>query len=604
MDHRAVDPLIRLRILGPVEALSFSGENVLPRGRKAQAILCYLALSPEEFVSRQRLIGLLWSSRWREQGRASLRQSLLELRQALGPGHPTLLRVSRDRVSLARERVWIDGVTARADAPQATPVRAAQLDRLLETLVGLDPCFDDWIAQCREALRHDAASRAGETPELDRPSAAAGPPLAPEGDARTTGRDGVLLSVIPILPVGSMDIEDFLAPALTQELVTALARLRWLSVRFSTEPSGADYVLEGYMSRLSDGLRLVLRLIDRRDRGIIQWTGTMELAWPLQPGSLGEAVEHVVEQLDPEILAIETRKILRRPPASHDSYECLLRAIPLLYRFEEDAWRQATGLLASACDADPQHGRAFAFSALCRVTGLAQGWSGDSGADTAKADRDAAHAIACDPRDSLALAISGHIQSFVHHDFRSALTLFERAIRANPSCGVSWGYSSLTFAYLGRTDEATQRLARAQAIMIHDPYVSFIDSFWAVIAFFAHDWPRAIAVARRHLQLRPSFVAMRKLLIGSLCHCGQIDEALAEDHRLREQEADFSWSMHLDLYPFGRSEDRAATTLALRQARLIDEPLPRTTITAGSVPASLSMAPRARSATVNSVQIP
>lgn len=600
MDYRAVDPLIRLRVLGPVEALSFSGENVLPRGRKAQAILCYVALSPEESVSRRRLIGLLWSSRWPEQGRASLRQSLLELRQALGPTCPALLQIGRDRVSLARDKVWIDGLTARADAEQPAPVRADQLDRLLETLGGLDPCFDNWISECRALLGSDAPSRAADAPAT---AGATGPAAAPASEGEAGAKGGVLLSVLPILQIGSLDIEDYLAPALTQELVTALARLRWLGVRFSTEPSGSDYLLEGYVSRVADGLRLVLRLIDHRDRGIIQWTGAMQLGWPLQPGSLGQAVEHVVEQLDPEILAIETRKTLRRPPASYDSYECLLRAIPLLYQFEEVAWRQASDLLARARDADPQHGRAFAFSALCRVTGLAQGWSGDVRADILEADRDAAHAIACDPRDSLALAISGHIQSFVHHDFGSALTLFERAIRANPSCGLSWGYSSLTFAYLGRTDDATQRLSRAQEIMIHDPYVSFIDSFWAVIAFFAHDWSRAITITRRHLELRPSFVAMRKLLIGSLCHCGRIDEALIEDLRLREQEADFSWLTHLNAYPFGLGEDRVALTLALDRAGLIGEPPPGLTIPAGSVPSSLSIARPVGSASFSRVPI-
>jgi DNA-binding winged helix-turn-helix (wHTH) protein/tetratricopeptide (TPR) repeat protein len=509
--HRTIDPIIRLRVFGPVEMLSFSGESVLPRGRKAQAILCYLALTPDTFVPRQRLISLLWSSRWTEQGRASLRQSLLELRSALRSGNIDVLSVQRDRIGLDRDKIWIDGLTRRAEEDEATSEGALHAERLLETLVGLQ--------------------------------------------------------------IGPRAIDDYVAPALTQEIVSALARLRWLRIRFSTERGGADYLLDGYVSVANGGFRLVLRLLDHTDREIILWTGTIQLPCPLQASSIGEAVEQVVEQLDPEILAIETRKALRRPPATDDSYDCLLRAVPLLYRFEQCAWREATNLLDRARRLDPQHGRALAFSALCRVTALAQGWSESPADDMRAADREAAHAIACDPRDSLALALSGHIKSFIQHEFDTALSLFERAIHANPSCGLSWGYSSLTYAYLGRTAEASRRLARAQAIMIHDPYLSFMESFAAVIAFFAHDWGEAVRLSRRQLEMRPGFVAMRKLLIGALCQTGRFDEACGEDRLLRSEEAGFAWTKHLRAYPFGREEDRASLEAALRRARLLPDPI-------------------------------
>jgi adenylate cyclase len=564
--HHATDPLVRLRLFGPVEALSFSGESVLPRGRKAQAILCYLALTQERFIPRQRLISLLWSSRWIEQGRASLRQSLLELRSALGSGYADLLTIERDRIALDREKVWIDGLTRRPDQEEERPSLDFQPNRLLETLTGIDPKFDEWIAQVRGTM--GVASGRGKDADSARDHQAYAGRQNPADGSRTAA-GGVLLSVLPILQIGSGPIDDYVAPALTQEIVTALARVRWLRVRFSTDRGGADYLLEGYISQVGDGFRLVLRLLDHTDREVILWTGTTQLDRPLQPSSLSSAVEQIVEQLDPEILAIETRKVLRRPLASDDSYECMLRAVPLLYRFEIGAWRQATELLARACRSDPQHGRAFAFSALCRVTGLAQGWSEEPAAELRKADHDAVHAVSCDPRDSLALSLNAHIQSFIHHDFDAAQALFERAVRANPSCGLTWGYSSLTYAYLGHTDEAARRLARAQTIMIHDPYLSFMESFAAVIAFFARDWVEAIRVCRRQLEIRPNFVAMRKLLIGALCLTGRFDEAEREDRRLREQEPGFDWPKHLRGYPFGRQEDRLAVETALRRAGLL-----------------------------------
>ena len=579
--HRAVDPVIRFRLFGPVEVLSFSGDSVLPRGRKAQAILCHLALSPEGTASRQRLVDLLWSGRWPEQGRASLRQSLLEIRAALGERHGNIIVIERDRISLDRTRLWIDGLSKRHDDDRIDPANAStpHVEHLLETLTGIDPKFDAWVAAVRAELADALALSAGTASRAAR--------IAADDESRATDADGaretqparnggLVLAVAPLLQIGAEPIDDYVAPALTQEIVTALARFRWIQVRLSHAPAtcDADYRLEGYVSRIADGCRVVARLIDQTDRGIIVWTGSVHTAYPLQYAAIGDVVERVVEQIDPEILAIETRKILRRPAASHDSYEYVLRAIPLLYRFAAEPWRSAIELLDRAVAIDPGHGRAYAFSALCRVTGLAHGWSCDRDGDLRTLDRHAAHAITCDPRDSLALALGAHIKAFLHHDFAAALALFERAIHANPSCGFAWGYSSLTFAYLGQTDEAARRLTRSQAIMIHDPFSSFLDGFRAVITYFAGDWPETIAVCRRQLDQRPGLSNIRKLLIGALCFAGRFDEARLEERGLLLAEPDFSWSGYLTSYPFGRARDRTALRAVLCLGGLMVDPAP------------------------------
>ncbi|MFD1985555.1 hypothetical protein ACFSOZ_24165 [Mesorhizobium newzealandense] len=138
-----VRPLLRLRVFGAMEAWSWTGESILPRGRKAQAILAYLAMCGEAVVPRRRLARLLWSTRWDEQARASLRQSLMELRRGIIAIAPELLCIEKDRVSLQIAKVWIDGIgisaTARRSVSQRDPAT------FLETLRGLDVAFDQWI---------------------------------------------------------------------------------------------------------------------------------------------------------------------------------------------------------------------------------------------------------------------------------------------------------------------------------------------------------------------------------------------------------------------------------------------------------------------------
>ena len=90
------DPVVvRLRLIGQMEAWTLTSESMLPSGRKTRALLAVLALSAPRPVLRGKLAELLWSRRPEEQARASLRQEIHRLLEALAPagradpvGHP------------------------------------------------------------------------------------------------------------------------------------------------------------------------------------------------------------------------------------------------------------------------------------------------------------------------------------------------------------------------------------------------------------------------------------------------------------------------------------------------------------------------------------
>jgi DNA-binding SARP family transcriptional activator len=140
--HRSVT----LRCWGEFRLLDrLGGHDVSPRGRKARAIIAYLAAQVTS-VSRERLAGLLWSERGDEQARASLRQTLIELR-----AYPDLMIVDRNQ---ARPNVhaWTSDIAdleelARTDRLEALSEALAEKgDLLYEGLDGLDPAFDEWLS--------------------------------------------------------------------------------------------------------------------------------------------------------------------------------------------------------------------------------------------------------------------------------------------------------------------------------------------------------------------------------------------------------------------------------------------------------------------------
>lgn len=155
------DPvLVRLRLIGQMEAWTLTSESILPTGRKTRALLAILALSSPRPVLRSKLAELLWSRRPEEQARASLRQEIHRLLEALHPVGQQIMSVQRDHLTLRPGTVWVD-VEEVLRASTSKPQALTLLDgELLEDLDGVDPSFDTWLAMERERLRDRARTLA------------------------------------------------------------------------------------------------------------------------------------------------------------------------------------------------------------------------------------------------------------------------------------------------------------------------------------------------------------------------------------------------------------------------------------------------------------
>jgi len=152
----AAQVVLRLRLIGQMEAWTLTSENVLPQGRKTRALLAVVALSSPRPALRGRLAELLWSRRPEEQARASLRQDIHRLLETLAPAGTEILHVTRDHLSIRPGTVWVD-VDEVMRATTEQPASLSLLDGdLLEDLDGVDPAFDAWLAVERERLRDRA----------------------------------------------------------------------------------------------------------------------------------------------------------------------------------------------------------------------------------------------------------------------------------------------------------------------------------------------------------------------------------------------------------------------------------------------------------------
>lgn len=131
------------------------GDTPVPlRGRKACALLAYLALVQMHRASREQIAALLWTDRGTEQARASLRQTLAELRAIAGV--ESALAIGRHEIALLPDAFASDlGRVLAACAASDLSALARALDAiqgsLLESFGDVSPGFDEWLAIERTA---------------------------------------------------------------------------------------------------------------------------------------------------------------------------------------------------------------------------------------------------------------------------------------------------------------------------------------------------------------------------------------------------------------------------------------------------------------------
>lgn len=149
----AARPLLCLAALGPV---TFEGQPAAERlglGRKALALLIYVAAAPQRRVSRAEMVALLWPDRFPQQAQQSLRQTLTTLRQA---GEASALALAEaDRIQITTSLRLSDVEFFSQAAHSNDDLSRLELWRgdFALGLEGLSPAWDAWLTERRSAFR-------------------------------------------------------------------------------------------------------------------------------------------------------------------------------------------------------------------------------------------------------------------------------------------------------------------------------------------------------------------------------------------------------------------------------------------------------------------
>jgi TolB-like protein len=560
--------VLRVRLIGTMDACTGDGLSVLPRTRKARALLAILVLLAPQKVSRATVAGLLWSRRGREQARGSLRQALLDL-------HGSLLSGGIDRLSATREHLALPAEHLSTDLPAIGDPAAACL---LEDLRGLDPAFDLWIADRIAALsaRPSAltAFRPG-APPADGDAPATGTTRAAPGDGR------LRLGVMP-LRAADGDSVSWLGRGMAGEITSALSRFGWIVLPSILDLSGAtgprredartlglDFLLDGTLQIAGPRLRLHLGLHDMRS-GELAWAHSFDRPALDLLDVQGEIAAETVGRLDAALLLREGRRLGRQNPAAMTPDECVLAALPAICSLEPSAFALSGTCLQTAVARAPDHAAAHAWLALWHALRIAQGWVGNVPEAADDAARLCGRAIMLDPADARVLTIAGHVRAAVERRPEEGIALHQRALALNGKLGWAWMFAGLAHAYVGRHTEAIGMMTQAKRLSPSDPYGLLFDTALALPHLLSGDHARAITLGRQALALNPALSATGLILLAALGHAGSAEEQASARRALLEIDPTMTVALAMRRLPLQAPADRSHFAAGLRRAGLPD----------------------------------
>lgn len=348
------------------------------------------------------------------------------------------------------------------------------------------------------------------------------------------------IAVLPFRLLSQQGADRYLAEGMVHDVVASLAGLQELFVIASSSTLGfaeaqsdavafgrqlgVRYLVTGTLMHTSNRVRVTGELSEVETRRVL-WADRYDVM-DSELFSLQDTVaSKIANSLLPQLHSSALQRALRKPPDSWDAYELALQAMHLLYRYDPKDMDAARALLLQATERDLQYALPWALLAKWHIVRIGQGYSPDEVKDSAEAARYASRALELNASDPVALAIFGHVQSFLFGNLRVAIETFDRVIEVCPNSAIAWSLSSPTYSYLGDGPTAIKRAEYGLRLSPLDPHASFYQTALTLAHYTNATYEEAIQWGRRTMAISARFTANMRPLIGSLVAVGRLEEA-------------------------------------------------------------------------------
>lgn len=392
---------------------------------------------------------------------------------------------------------------------------------------------------------------------------------------------------VAVLPFGRSGLpDDFasLGDAIPADIISSLARLRWLRViaRESTfrfrhadvdlaglrSVLGASYCLSGRVELFGKQLDVSVDLVDTRNGGLI-WSERFERPVADVHAIRHEIVGAVIAALDLRIPQTEAAMARGKPVEHLDAWEAYHLGLSHVYRFTARDNAIASGLFRRATELDPGFSTAFAARAFASFQDAMMGYEPDRQAALAAVRYAAERSIELDPLDPYANAAMGRIHILTGHP-DDGLVWLDRSVDLSPN--YAKGHYSRAFLQVIRcqTPETRAGIDLAIGLSPLDPLLAPMRTMKALSFGIDGDYATAADLAVLAARTAPSHFTIVMWAVAS-CQLDGRKEAAAHWARVvREVRPDMTIGLYLNSLPFAKTDFRDKIRSALLAAGFSD----------------------------------
>ena len=373
--------------------------------------------------------------------------------------------------------------------------------------------------------------------------------------------------------------QEYFCDGISEDILTGLSKVRWffviarnssftykgrkVHVRRIAEELRVRYVVEGSVRKSGDRVRITAQLNDASTESHI-WAEHFDRELVDVFAVQDEITNAIVAALEPQIYAAENFRARRKPPASLDAWDLLMRALSHYWRITREDHAAAQRLLQQAIAIDPNYGQAQALFAASHMFGVHLGW-----AELAKAapiaERAATMAVQLDRDDAWAHAALGSVY-FSTRRLPDALSEFETALRLNPNFCLAQGYYALALSYAGRTEDSFEAAQHAIRLSPRDPALALYHGIAGYARFLMRQYDEAIALAREAIRHRGDLTGAYRVLAVSAGMSGDAATAQMALTELRRTQPNISLAWAATQLPWRNEADREHFLEGLRRA--------------------------------------
>jgi adenylate cyclase len=371
------------------------------------------------------------------------------------------------------------------------------------------------------------AARASSSPASPRP---ASPPPLPDRPS---------IVVLPFANLSDDPEQAFFADGVTEDLTTALSRLRWLfviarnsayaykrggvDVRTIASELGIRYVLEGSVRRIGPRIRITGQLIDAESGGHI-WAEKYDRQLDDIFAVQDEITGNIVASIEPHLWEREGYRAAAKPPDSIDVWGLVVRAIDLINRFGRVENEEARELLERAIVLDPAYARAHAVLSWALWWATLYHYVPDREMGYAASNRHAQEAVRLDRNEPWARLTAGlNLSTAAQHE--RALAELAAALALNPSFALARAFHGWALVRAGRYDEAITETATALRMSPLDSFAGLYTTSHGLALLAARRFEEALPHLRASVAADAEFAGHYNTLISCCGHLGLRDEA-------------------------------------------------------------------------------